>query len=118
MEILGNIFKHKGTDHVDHRPNKGSQSFYCLGPVELEFCTSVILYKRKCSSNLCKHVCQLSLIYGLDYVTVTDKGLPRLSTIHDKFINQALGLSKHAHKTQLLRAKSIKQVTDIVDRIP
>ncbi len=112
LEILGNIFNDDGacTDHVGHPANKCRHSFYSLSPVGIVYSGGSVYVQ----SYLYKHICQPSLTYGLECISIPNKDLQSVNTVQGKLIKPSLGLRKHSHNTQLLEVMSIKSVTDII----
>lgn len=112
MEILGNIYNTDNTctSHVENRINKCRQSFYGLSPAGMLYPGA----SADVQAYLFKHICQPTLLYGLDCMKLSRNDFVKLESVQGKLIKQSLGLSKRSHNTQLLAALNIHKVEDIV----
>ena len=114
LEILGNVFNRAGSssDHVAKRSQKCKQSFYSLSPAGMLYPGS----GADVQSYLFKRICQPTLTYGLDCMTLSNSDLKKVDSEQGKLIKQSLGLSKRSHNSEVSVALNVKKVGDIVPR--
>ena len=114
LNILGNVFNRGGNNasHVTNRLTKCRQSVYGLGNAGMLYPGAT----PDVQAHLYKCICQPTLTYGLECMGSTAIQMRRLESAQGKLIKQSIGLSKLSHNTALLKALTIENIDDIVNR--
>ena len=112
LEILGVIFS-KDFDtkhHVESRVSKCRKTFYSLSKCGMKYPG----LSTEGKSYLWKSICQPSLLYGHECISLSDRQITRLDSTQGSLIKQSLGLGKKSRHSKLLSAMRIKPISQLI----
>jgi hypothetical protein len=115
MDILGVTFTSSGLydQHVETRTQKCRNSSFSLSDVGM--CYPGLASDTK--AYLYKTICQPTLLYGLDYLPVSDGLIRKMDSTQGSIMKRVCGLAKRSHHSRLIRALGIENTTLMLTKI-
>jgi hypothetical protein len=114
LDILGTSFQASGKSdhHTDSRIQKCRRSIYGMRNVGMSYPGLASEVK----AHLWKTIGVPSLVYGMDSIGISTKGLQAIESLQGSLMKQMLGLPKRSHHQKLLSALHISPVEPIINQ--
>jgi exonuclease III len=114
LDILGIKFDRSldGNAHIKSRSTKCRQSFYAQTQMGMNYPglhSNVKKYIWNC-------ICLPTLTYGLESISVSNKGVQQLDSLQGCLLKQSIGLSKQSQHTYLCKALGIPSIHETLSQ--
>ena len=112
VEILGVHFDSKGEAHANVRSEKCRRAFHSLRDVGMAYPGSATEVKAYLWNTMCQPV----LSYGLETINLKNNTIKRLEILQGNLLKQALGFSKTARSTNLMKILGVLSIEERIKR--
>ena len=112
LEILGVNFSSSGNynDHVSSRMNKCKRSMFSLSNIGMSYPG----LNTNSKVHLYKTICQPTLMYGLDCLSLTKRNIDDVQVTQGRIMKHVCGLGKRSRHSALLHALGISNAGNVI----